>query len=202
MSICLEIIPSLPVIPTAGELTNEIEKLIKLLESDNDCKYIWERDEIESFDVLIEYLKEESGTITERHSDSSLPLSMDDCDYGWISMGNYSAGFDFYFREPLGDRDNFLLKYMDEEISASPNANELREYFSLEAASKLKQYWMLRGSVGRSRATWLLAGITATALARMTQGIVFSDDGGGDYSRLPSDPDSFIKWFPSWCRRQ
>ena len=34
MSICLDIIPSLPVIPTAGELTDEIEKLIKALESD------------------------------------------------------------------------------------------------------------------------------------------------------------------------
>lgn len=201
MSICLDIIPSSPIIPTAEELQHEIEELIAIKGTDNYCRLIWDAEDIMHHEVLIEYLKVTSDLTTSKDGwrrcpGNMLPLSMDSYNYGWLSIDNYKVGFDFYFNI---EEDSLLIDYMREEIEGKSPANKLEGYFSLDNASKVHHFWMLRGSVGRSCATWLLAGLTAAALAKLTKGIIFSDDGGADYARLPADPNSFLSWFPEWC---
>jgi hypothetical protein len=198
MSICIDVVPSCERIPTIKELSNEIAKVIASLSSDERNLYYWREAGVKIDEVLIEFVGNASSSEA-RFTDPSAFLSMDGYNYGWLSMDGYKVGFDFYY---IIDDDYFMQEYMAEEIIAKSKGDELSEYFSLEKAATIQHSWMMRGVVGRSPATWLLAGISAAALAKLTDGLLFSDDGGADYSRLPCDPDTFLQWFPAWCRSQ
>ena len=198
MSICIDVVPSSDRIPTINELSNEITRVITALSSDGVSLYYWKEAGVKIGDVLIEFIGNASNPEA-RFTDQSALLSMDGYNYGWLSMDGYKVGFDFYYRI---DDDCFMQEYMAEEIAAKNKEDELRDYFSLERAAAIKHVWTMRGVLGRSPATWLLAGIVAAALARLTDGLLFSDDGGADYNKLPCDPETFLQWFPEWCKSQ
>ena len=198
MSICIYVVPSCERIPTIKELSDEIAKVIASVSSDERNLYYWKEAGVKIDEVLIEFIGNASSPEA-RFTDPTAVLSMDGYDYGWLSMDGYKIGFDIYYSV---DDDFFMQEYMAEEIAAKNKEDELRNYFPLESAAAIQHSWMMRGVVGRSPATWLLAGIAAAALARLTDGLLFSDDGGADYDRLPCDPDTFLRWFPAWCRSQ
>jgi len=35
----------------------------------------------------------------------------------------------------------------------------------------------------------------AATLAKLTKGVVYSDDGAWDYKKFPADPDDFMQWY-------
>jgi hypothetical protein len=201
MSICLDVIPSTNRVPTAGELVSEIEERLKVLSENAVVERTWDRDDVSPKDILVELLDELPNDEARRHSDPSLPLSMGGHDYGWLSADNYGMGFDFYYTEHVGSGE-FYNVFISEDMAVEAAARDVLQDFSFDRASKVGHHWMLRGQAGRSRATWLLAGITAAALAKLTDGIIYSDDGGADYAKMPEGPDAFLDWFPDWCYKQ
>jgi hypothetical protein len=113
-------------------------------------------------------------------------------------MDNYKIGFDFYFY-PMGDEsDDDWNKAIIEEIRLQATKSSSLAAFPFARAARVRNYWTMRGRAGRSRATWLLAGVTAAALAQLTDGFLWSDDGGADYERMPTSHDTFMSWFPKW----
>ncbi|MDR1357776.1 MAG: hypothetical protein LBJ48_00240 [Coriobacteriales bacterium] len=202
MSICIDVIPSIERIPTTGELAAETESILEGLAGNPLVEEIWKRDGVSPKGVLVELLEEmpDEAEGSKRCSDPLLLLSMDGYSYGWLSADNYKIGFDFYFDsvERDGDADFFREFIGDDMASLARERGKLHD-FPFKQASCLGYRWYMRGRVGRPRSTWLLAGVAATALAHLTAGILFSDDGGADYERMPEAPDAFLEWFPSWC---
>jgi hypothetical protein len=48
----------------------------------------------------------------------------------------------------------------------------------------------------------LLAGFAATALASLTEGFLWSGDGGADHHRMPASPATFLDWSPNGSPRR
>jgi hypothetical protein len=157
--------------------------------------------ESNAINILIELLDHDRFDKIERFDDQELLLSMDKHDYGWLSVDNYKCGVDFYFQDGRNNKHHreFLREFIGEDLAGSARrANKLQD-FPFDRAAEVGHSWFFRGAVGRSRATWLLAGFAAAALARLTDGILYSDDGGADCNRMPESPDRFLDWFPEWC---
>lgn len=56
----------------------------------------------------------------------------------------------------------------------------------------------MRLSIMKPYRTRMLAAMSAVALARLTEGFIHSEDGGVDHDRAPTDPETFLDWYPSW----
>jgi hypothetical protein len=193
MSISLHVIPSRDEIPEAGELAAETRAGLVTWNDDPIISRIWRDAGVASAEVLVELLDDSAGWAnTTRHAAPDLKLSMEGFGYGWISVDGYKAGFDFYFDRP----DDFWEKYVREDIAPRGRNHGLTDY-PWEQAARLHT-WYMRGQAGRSRADWLLAGMAAVALADLTDGLLWSDDGGADYRFLPARPEGFMAWFPQW----
>lgn len=196
MSVCIDVIPSLTVVPTLGELERAVEDVIReqrlhpvvarewgLLEGSGP-KVDAHRQDVES---------EANATECDRGPDAS--LMMEGRSYGSLSILALQAGFDFYF---CGDDEEYPHRsFVDECAKRAHEIGSLRG-FPFEDAAAVGHRWMMRLSAGQPMRTRILAGFAAAALARLTDGFLFSDDGGLDYERAPTDSEDFLSWYVDW----
>ena len=200
MSICLDVIPSKAIIPTISELVTELKILLSDHSGDPECRRIWDTEGVVFDNILVEFIDQDGAEKVTRFDDPTMPLDMEGHDYGWLSADGYRIGFDFYYdaEDEEGDRD-FFKEYIGQDMAEDAKRHNTLPDFPFKEAAAIGHKWYMRGAVGRSRATWLLAGFAAAALARLTDGFLYSGDGGADYDRLPEAPAGFMEWFPAWC---
>ena len=119
--------------------------------------------------------------------------------YGWISLDAYKIGFDFYFR----DHDpEFVQQYVLEDIAPRGASQPGLGDYPFETAAQAGCCWYMRLQAGQPLGSRLLAGFAAVALANLTGGFLWSDDGGADDDRMPASPQTFLDWYPEWIAAQ
>lgn len=109
--------------------------------------------------------------------------------YAWFYIHDIPGGTDAYFNR----YDDLDIEILKEELAANPNFQKYQSI--IDHNINLGYSWSFRRSAGQSAMITLCYGFLAATLAKLTKGIVYSDDGAWDYKKLPADPDSFMQWY-------
>ena len=121
--------------------------------------------------------------------ESTNRLIWDDSYYAWFYIKNVSGGTDAYFYR----HDELYTEFLLEELSRNPN---FKKYETIVRNNiRLDYRWTFRRSVGQPAIIGLCYGFLAATLAKLTDGIIYTDDGAWDYEKFPADPNEFLKWY-------
>lgn len=148
-----------------------------------------------SVELLSEFLKKEkisheiSITTREITADNEVytnPISLvlKDNYYTVFSLNEEGEVYVFYHELTDLDKD-----FWDEEIQGNKNAQSMRE--KIDANLKIGYSWSVKRTMGQPAIVSLYYGYLAIAIAILTDGIIYSDDGAWDYSRLPIEGNVF-----------
>lgn len=94
----------------------------------------------------------------------------------------------YVFYHPITELD---IKFWKEEIQINPNARKVKE--KIDANLKLGYLWSIKRTMGQPAIVSLYYGYLAIAIAKLTDGIIYSNDGAWDYSSLPIKACDFEK---------
>jgi len=92
----------------------------------------------------------------------------------------------YVFYHELSDLDKDFLK---EEIQENENAQSVKE--KIDTNLEIGYFWSVKRTMGQPAIVSLYYGYLAIAIAILTDGIIYSDDGAWDYSRLPIEGNVF-----------
>lgn len=121
----------------------------------------------------------------EQNIDLSSPAKWIDDLYAWFSVSSVNGGADAYYRE-LSDEE----KADNLEEFLSRNLEESRKTL-IEKCLENKVEWNFRRSAGQFAITSIAYGFIASSFAELTNGIIYSDDGGWDYQIFPATAEEF-----------
>lgn len=79
--------------------------------------------------------------------------------------------------------------FWNEEVQGNKNAQSVKEKIS--ANLEIGHFWSVKRTMGQPAIVSLYYGYLAIAIAVLTDGIIYSDDGAWDYSRLPVEGKVF-----------
>jgi len=113
------------------------------------------------------------------------------------------VGFDIQY-DTADDPDDFGLfaAIVGEDLPARAKKLGVLGDFPFQRCLEAGHSWHAHLSAGQTVEANLLAGFAMAALARLTDGCIWSNDGGTDYERTPARPDDFISWYPEWLLSQ
>ncbi|PPH37219.1 hypothetical protein C5C53_07850 [Rathayibacter sp. AY1E3] len=203
MSTSIDVYPSTNTVPTLGEFAAAVHAI--LIEHQDDPTVVRAFGKFDAFSAVpkVERLTEVTGRLRPlRTSDPDVSLAMVGNDYGWLSVDAIESGFDFY---SCSAEDYF------EDLPHSAVVNEHAERakqlgtldsFPFDDAASVGWCWYMRLQATQPLRTRLLAGLAAAALARITNGLIHSEDGGVDYDRAPTDPETSLSWYPNLIERE
>lgn len=92
----------------------------------------------------------------------------------------------YVFYHELSDLDKDFWK---EEIQKNENAQSMKE--KIDTNLEIGYFWSVKRTMGQPAIVSLYYGYLAIAIAILTDGIIYSDDGAWDYSRLPIEGNVF-----------
>ena len=92
----------------------------------------------------------------------------------------------YVFYHELSDLDKV---FWNEEIQENKNAQSMKE--KIDANLEIGYSWSVKRTMGQPAIVNLYYGYLAIAIAILTDGIIYSDDGAWDYSRLPIEGKDF-----------
>lgn len=92
----------------------------------------------------------------------------------------------YVFYHELSDLDKDFWK---EEIQENENAQSMKE--KIDTNLEIGYFWSVKRTMGQPAIVSLYYGYLAIAIAILTDGIIYSDDGAWDYSRLPIEGNVF-----------
>jgi tetratricopeptide (TPR) repeat protein len=129
---------------------------------------------------------------TQSHQEQTIdldsPAKWSDDYYAWFHIP-LVGGTDAYYNTIL-ESD---LEMWDEEIRLNERAALKKEL--IQACLKNGYYWNFRRSIGQPALINLAYGLIAAAVAELTSGVIFSDDGAWEYERFPATADEFLTWY-------
>lgn len=114
------------------------------------------------------------------------PMSWDDDRYAWFTAADLAGGADAYFW-PL---DEVTTEYWNEDLLLRPGFARWRE--PMARAIEVGHCWNIRCSINEPAAVRLAHGFLAGAIAHLTGGFVYSDDGAWEYDRLPATGEELL----------
>jgi hypothetical protein len=179
MSTTFEVFPSIALRPT---FSNVLEESTKELQKYLSYFHIFAQPE------LMVSLKLKSN-------DQDLPFNLtapaewSEDSYAWFHVKGVRGGTDAYF----WNIDEIKQEWWESNLMESPRAKK----FETQIAHCLETgyYWHFRRSAGQPAAINVAYGIIAACFARLTQGIIFTDDGAWDYECFPATADEFLTWY-------
>lgn len=179
MSTTFEVYPGNKDIPSFSELLSNTEKEVnEYLKSINVTPNIKLGVEIQSIKDHIKI----PFQLTDK-------MIWEDSMYAWFYICDIPGGTDAY----LYQHNNLDIEFLREELATNPN---FRKYQSIIVNNiKLGYSWSFRRSAGQPAIITLCYGFLAATLAKLTKGIIYSDDGAWDYKKFPADPNDFIQWY-------
>lgn len=92
----------------------------------------------------------------------------------------------YVFFHELMDLDK---EFWNEEIQENENAKSMKKKIGTNL--KIGYFWSVKRTMGQPAIVSLYYGYLAIAIAILTDGIIYSDDGAWDYSRLPIEGKVF-----------
>lgn len=92
----------------------------------------------------------------------------------------------YVFYHELSDLDKDFWK---EEVQENKNAQSMKE--KIDTNLEIGYFWSVKRTMGQPAIVSLYYGYLAIAIAILTGGIIYSDDGAWDYSRLPIEGNVF-----------
>jgi hypothetical protein len=109
--------------------------------------------------------------------------------YAWFWIKGVQGGTDFYFYK-TNDLDKVSWQ---EEYKSNKKAQQLKK--KIDRGLEIGHHWSFRKSAGQPGIIRLSYGLLAASLAKVTDGIIFSDDGAWEYSCFPALADDFFEWY-------
>ena len=79
---------------------------------------------------------------------------------------------------------------LEENNNIISNLNE-----KLEKAKSLNRLWNFRRSAGQPGIIALSYGLISASIAKLTNGILWSDDGAWDNQKFPANSSDFFDWY-------
>lgn len=104
--------------------------------------------------------------------------------YTSFTLNNEGDAYVFYHKIDDIDKD-----FWDEELKENKKAKSLKE--KIDANLGTGYYWSVKRTVGQPVILSLYYGYLAIAIAVLTDGIIYSDDGAWDYSSFPIEGIAF-----------
>ena len=110
-------------------------------------------------------------------------------DYAWFQLPPAPGGTDVYFHY-----QDDLTKEVWADYVEQLKQGELSKA-QMEQCLAAGYYWVFRRSAGQPAVINLAYGYLAAAVAELTEGFIFSDDGAWEFSRFPAFATSFYRWY-------
>lgn len=178
MSTTLEVYPSTDRIPTVGEVLDagarELEHRLRLQGVERSVRLSAELNRLD---------RRSSGWIPVRACEAGDPLWCGEDESLWITIDGVDGGTDLH-----------VDHWREDGEEGEPH----RLYEGPRPAGDTPRYlttgycWYFRRSVGQPGVINLAYGLLAGCLGQITDGLIYSDDSGWDYSGMPYRPDEFL----------
>ncbi|MEF2277841.1 hypothetical protein V3W47_05975 [Deinococcus sp. YIM 134068] len=121
------------------------------------------------------------------------PAWWEENQYAWFTLEGIAGGTGAY------------LLSLDEEFRQSLSSDWTSDHPGLQPTPELAQVyttarslgrsWYFRRSAGQPAEINIAYGFLASALAELTNGVVYSDDSAWDFARFPALPHDFDTWY-------
>lgn len=171
MSMSFDIFPTNTYIPKYEELKNLSQEMLK----DYFAK------ENIDIDIFLEFNTKDIVSGKNINCDS---LITNETEYSSFSINGIGESLIFYRK--ITDIDKEFWK---EEIELNHKANELKE--KIERNIKLGYMWNVKRTMNQPAIINIYYGFLAIAIAILTNGILYSDDGAWDYHSFPIGTEQF-----------
>lgn len=114
------------------------------------------------------------------------PISLVSKENHYTAFNLNEEGEVYVFFHELMDLDK---DFWNEEIQENENAKSMEE--KIDTNLKIGYFWSVKRTMGQPAVVSLYYGYLAIAIAILTDGIIYSDDGAWDYSKLPIEGKVF-----------
>ena len=104
--------------------------------------------------------------------------------YTAFNLNGEGEVYVFYHKLTECDKD-----FWEEEIQGNKHAQSMKE--KVDANLEIGYSWSVKRTMGQPAIVSLYYGYLAMAIAILTEGLIYSDDGAWDYSRLPIGGEDF-----------
>lgn len=179
MSLTFSVFPLKKKIPTFREVLDlSTEKLNRFLK---DYKI--------NFDAKIEVKLLAKENNVEQKVNLDFLAKWDDDFYAWFTVLSINGGADSHYWK-LSDED----KADNLEELLSEDLEESRKNL-IESCLENRIEWHFRKSAGQLCITAIAYGFIASSFAELTEGIIFSGDGGWDYQIFPATAEEFDRCY-------
>lgn len=112
-----------------------------------------------------------------------------DDSYAWFFIRGVGGGTDsYYYKITKLDKETWK-----EEIETNIKAQQLNDI--INRSMSIGYHWSFRRSAGQPGIINLAYGLIAASLAKITDGLVYSDDGAWDYNCFPALAEDFFGWY-------
>lgn len=171
MSTCFEIIPANRSIPNCDELIRYSVALFR--------EFLKKEKITHRIDISVRAVTADNKIVT---NPGALVLN----EKGYTAFNLNGEGEVYVFFNELTDWDREIW---NEEIQENENAQAIRE--KIEMGLEIGYSWSAKRTMGQPAIVSLYYGYLAIAIAALTDGIIYSDDGAWDWSRLPMEGKAF-----------
>lgn len=200
--------------PTLGELQQAVQLVLRDVAQLLETRVLFGDVDVAACPVRISAGCYDDGPNAGKHtSDPNQSLRLEGYDAAWISLEGTEAFAVLYFDDverwdedfdedpssPYFGEPYTPVTYRDviEEERERATARGALQDFPFDRVVDAKLAWWFRMQGAASQHT-LFTGFVATALARITEGFLASENGAIDYARSPADARTFLDWFPHW----
>ena len=187
MSTCIGVFPVSTIDISFAEVLSLSEKNINAFLASIGVSYQVE---------LVAYIHAQDGSYQNEVCPNQ-PFFWKHTEYLWLTIKGVQGGTDGYCDPIIFDGTNepyWKLDYLKEEI-LERDTKTTKTYdidHIIKGFKQFNQSWTFRRSVGQSAIICISYGLIACAVAELTDGILFSNDGAWDYHYFPCDYSEFL----------
>ncbi len=127
--------------------------------------------------------------------DEDSRFEWNDSEYIWFNIKGVIGGSDSYCREILEtdiDPDDPWW-WLDHVFYSKEGSKKIE--IQKELIKENNKYWSLRRSVGQPAIINMAYGFIAAAIAELTKGYIFTDDGAWNYKLFPATFEEFLQFY-------
>lgn len=116
-------------------------------------------------------------------------------EYVWFTIEGIKGGTDGYCNTLIAGDIDSENPWWRLEMSESNNSRIDTVKQKLEKAKKINRLWNFRRSVGQPGIIALSYGLISASIAKLTSGMLWSDDGAWDFKLFPTESSEFFKYY-------
>jgi hypothetical protein len=141
----------------------------------------------EKIDLMVNIHKNDEGYVNNQVLSERAQWAEDS--YAWFYINGVPGGTDAHF----WSFDESEREIWKEEIQTNSNAGKYAD--EINRSLRVGNRWNFRRSAGQPGIIVLSYGLIAAAIAQLTDGLIYTDDGAWDYSLFPAKVDDFLNWY-------